>query len=34
MAQERKDPVETCEEDSEEENTVGMQEVIQDTQVS
>ena len=33
MAQQREDPVETCEENSEEEDTAGMQEVIPDTQV-
>ena len=33
MAQHRKDSVETCEEDPEEEDTAGIQEVIPDTQV-
>ena len=33
MAQQQKDPVETCEENPEEEDTVGMQEDIPDTQV-
>ena len=33
MAQQRKDPVETCKENQEEEDTVGMQEDIPDTQV-
>ena len=33
MAQQRGDPIETCEENSEEEDTAGIQEVIPDTQV-
>ena len=33
MGQQRRDPVETCEENPEEEDTVGMQEDVQDTQV-
>ena len=33
MAQQQKNPVESCEENPEKEDTIGMQEVVPDTQV-